>query len=422
MSKKNFLSETVLKNEPKTALRFKLKESSITTEKIADDTITTEKLKDKSITAEKISDGIIEGIAKIAAEKAAEGIFDEFLTKNKAKEIYQPKIKDIYSYAQSEGISYILDEDGFGHGQEIKIPYASLANDRFNGGVITAEEYNKFNQALQFEVGNSTISNANSINTSGIYSHITFNGPVANETFLVQSFQTNPTSTNSYYSTQIAIGVSENVVGKVYIRYIIYTNGVYDRKEWILLSNNSSASTPTGYTVTYNANGHGSTPTQLTNVTKLPSTFPTLSAPGYTFGGWYTDSALTVKAVAGSSISSNITLYAKWTEITSVYMYTGNTATTPTDDEVLQGTKYDYNTTKSFTTPQMISRSIWVCLPANVTLVSMENVNFSGDFLINTSTGINKLTTSSLVIEGVQYILYYLTTIPSKNPYKTIVK
>lgn len=493
MSKKNFLSEAVLKNEPKTVLRFKLKESSITTEKIADDAITTEKLKDKSITAEKISDGIIDEIAKIAAEKAAEGTFDEFLTKNKAKEIYQPKIKDIYSYAQNGGINYILDEDGSGHGQEIKIPYVSLADSRFNGGVITIEEYNKFNQALQFEIGNSITNNADNIKGSGIYPNISVNGPITNETFLVQSFQTNSSPTGSYYSTQIAIGVSNNVIGKVYIRYIYYNNGEYDRKEWILLSNNSSASIPTGYTVTYNtnghgttptkltnvtklpsplptlsatgytfdgwytnsalttkavagstitsdttlyakwtlvtgytvtynANGHGSTPTKLTNVTKLPSTLPTLSASGYTFGGWYTDSALTIRAVAGSTISSNITLYAKWTKIASVYMYTGNTATTPTDEEILQGTKYDYNTTKSFTTPQMVLRSIWVCLPATVTLVSMENVNFSGDFIINTNSGINKLSTKSLTIEGVQYTLYYLTTIPSKNPYKTIVK
>ena len=40
---------------------------------------------------------------------------------------------------------------------------------------------------------------------------------------------------------------------------------------------------------------------------------PTLSKEGYTFGGWYTDAALTTQFVT-NSIKSDITLYIKWTQ------------------------------------------------------------------------------------------------------------
>lgn len=72
--------------------------------------------------------------------------------------------------------------------------------------------------------------------------------------------------------------------------------------------------TPTTYTVTYNINGHGTQPARVTGVTKLPNPLPVLTETGFIFGGWYKNSGLTTTAVAGSTITSNTTLYAKWTE------------------------------------------------------------------------------------------------------------
>lgn len=66
------------------------------------------------------------------------------------------------------------------------------------------------------------------------------------------------------------------------------------------------------YTVTYNVNGHGDTPEALINVTTLPTELPVLTAEGYVFEGWYTDAEFTTKAVAGSTITEDTTLYAKW--------------------------------------------------------------------------------------------------------------
>lgn len=75
--------------------------------------------------------------------------------------------------------------------------------------------------------------------------------------------------------------------------------------------------TPTTYTVTYQINGHGTQPAAVNGVTKLPNPLPKLTASGWTFGGWYTNSGCTTAAVAGATISANTTLYAKWTEVTT---------------------------------------------------------------------------------------------------------
>ncbi len=68
-----------------------------------------------------------------------------------------------------------------------------------------------------------------------------------------------------------------------------------------------------GYTISYNLNGHGTSIPDVQNATALPNPLPTPTADGYTFGGWYTNSALTISAVPGSAISANTMLYAKWT-------------------------------------------------------------------------------------------------------------
>lgn len=72
--------------------------------------------------------------------------------------------------------------------------------------------------------------------------------------------------------------------------------------------------TPT-YSITYNCDGADSgCPSNTSGQTALPDPLP--AAPvkaGYTFGGWYTDSEKTVAAVAGATLSANVTLYAKWT-------------------------------------------------------------------------------------------------------------
>lgn len=70
------------------------------------------------------------------------------------------------------------------------------------------------------------------------------------------------------------------------------------------------------YTVTFNANGHGSAPDQQSVDYGTTATEPTApTAFGYTFGGWYKEAGCTnVWDFATDVVTGNITLYAQWTE------------------------------------------------------------------------------------------------------------
>jgi len=68
------------------------------------------------------------------------------------------------------------------------------------------------------------------------------------------------------------------------------------------------------YTISYNTNGGSIVPNATHQSTIVfPSSNPTKS--GYNFAGWYTDSACTNKAVEGTVLVADITLYAKWTAV-----------------------------------------------------------------------------------------------------------
>lgn len=138
-------------------------------------------------------------------------------------------------------------------------------------------------------------------------------------------------------------------------------------------------------------------------------------------GNTYTAKA-SIQDIDGNKYYSNTFTITVKTPVNPTYMYTGNQAAKPTVDEIKAGTKYDYNNVKQFNTPAMMLKTIWVCIPATVTLVSMENVNFSGDYIYNIDTGRDYMKHEDVTIDGVAYKLTYLTTIASHNPYKTIVR
>ena len=75
---------------------------------------------------------------------------------------------------------------------------------------------------------------------------------------------------------------------------------------------------PKVFNITFEENG-GTSVTDLTEQTALPNPLPTTTKAGYTFVAWYTDSALTTRAVAGATISANTTLYAKWHNLGSLF-------------------------------------------------------------------------------------------------------
>ena len=66
--------------------------------------------------------------------------------------------------------------------------------------------------------------------------------------------------------------------------------------------------------VTFNANGHGTAPSaQTVNYGGKASKPADPTATGYTFGGWYTDSACTKAYNFNTAVTANVSLYAKWT-------------------------------------------------------------------------------------------------------------
>ena len=77
------------------------------------------------------------------------------------------------------------------------------------------------------------------------------------------------------------------------------------------------------FTVTFDANGHGVAPAPQTIKQGLTATQPApLSEDGFTFGGWYKDSACTDEFDFSTPITADITLYAKWVEDTSETYFT----------------------------------------------------------------------------------------------------
>lgn len=65
MEKKNYFSEAALKEVPTKKLSLKIRDGSITTNKLADEAITTNKIADKAVTAGKLADGIYDDMATV---------------------------------------------------------------------------------------------------------------------------------------------------------------------------------------------------------------------------------------------------------------------------------------------------------------------------------------------------------------------
>lgn len=72
---------------------------------------------------------------------------------------------------------------------------------------------------------------------------------------------------------------------------------------------------PVTYTVTFDANGHGTAPASQTVESGKTATKPAdPTASGWSFGGWYKEAACTNAFDFATPITSDITLFAKWTE------------------------------------------------------------------------------------------------------------
>jgi uncharacterized repeat protein (TIGR02543 family) len=83
------------------------------------------------------------------------------------------------------------------------------------------------------------------------------------------------------------------------------------------------------YTITYNSNGGSNIP-QTSDATQLPNPLPIPTRTGYYFQGWFYDSDFTNEALAGDSLTSDVTLYAMWTQYNRIFFNTNGGNTIPT--------------------------------------------------------------------------------------------
>ena len=102
------------------------------------------------------------------------------------------------------------------------------------------------------------------------------------------------------------------------------------------------------YTITFNANGHGTAPAAQSVIAEGTASEPTApEATGYTFVGWCTDSECTKVFDFDTPITGNITLTAKWKIITYNITYEGLEGATHSNPST-----YNVETaTITFTTP-----------------------------------------------------------------------
>ena len=119
----------------------------------------------------------------------------------------------------------------------------------------------------------------------------------------------------------------------------------YGDVEWIWQTNSSITGTAV-YTVTFNANGHGTAPDSQDIVSGGKVTEPTApTASGYTFGGWYKEAGCTnAWNFSTDTVTSNKTLYAKWTRtqytVTKYKVMDGGSPVQISSEQVDSGASY----------------------------------------------------------------------------------
>ena len=114
----------------------------------------------------------------------------------------------------------------------------------------------------------------------------------------------------------------------------------------------SAFNIPSLITISFDSNGHGSAPSSQTVYSGYKATKPAdPSASGYTFAGWYTDSACTSTYDFNTAVTSNITLYAKWTVVSTTEPESDKPTETPSMTPSGNPTGSPTPTTPAPTTP-----------------------------------------------------------------------
>ena len=217
-------------------------------------------------------------------------------------------------------LNYTITQADFDSGQRYFRTYVNATNSGGSSGFVAGQERGPIATPPSVPTTPTSLS-ATTNRTDGV--NLTFSGSTGQtsyEIFWNLSASGTPSSSASadfsnvsspYLDTGISAGTSRY--------YWVRARNSSGTSEWFPATNGilgTRLSTPTTYTVTWNANGGTVSPTS-SNVTAGSSvTAPTPTRSGYTFNGWYTASSggsLVVNAGGSYTPSSSITLFAQWT-------------------------------------------------------------------------------------------------------------
>ena len=203
--------------------------------------------------------------------------------------------------------------------------------------------------------------------------------------------------------------------------------------------------TVNNYTISFEENG-GSVVNDITQAYLTTVTAPTApTKEGYTFGGWYSDTALTTAYTFTTMPSANLTLYAKWTinnytisfeenggsvvnDITQAFATTVTAPTAPTKEGYTFGGWYSdtaLTTAYTFTTMPSANITLYAKWTANNYTISFEE---NGGSVVNDITqafATNVVAPTAPTKSGMVFVgwftdialttAYTFTTMPSAN-------
>lgn len=94
-----------------------------------------------------------------------------------------------------------------------------------------------------------------------------------------------------------------------------------------------------GYEISFNMNQHGTQIKAMEDMSALPSSLPTPTEEGWKFEGWYLDAEYESIAIAGSTLTNDIVLYAKWTQNTYLVCFQTDGGSLVMNQTILYGQK-----------------------------------------------------------------------------------
>ena len=170
--------------------------------------------------------------------------------------------------------------------------------------------------ADQFVYGIISTAPASNPSSGRLTYYISDDGTTTNQLEVYNGFGLNGASFTD--KTDLQVGDEVTVYGTL---KIYNEKKEFDAGNYLLEFNRPEVQT---YSITYEENG-GAEVADVAEATNLPDPLPTTTKDNKAFGGWFTDAEFNTPAVAGAALTSNVTLYAKWNDISAwASVYTSN--------------------------------------------------------------------------------------------------